>query len=127
MSIEISERIENFTSLCPNVKEALACLASDVIRISEVAKLLGVSTRTLQRLLKSQTGRTPAAWLSLARVRKTARIIGGSVNLAQSAIMCGYSDQAHMNREFKRWLNITPAKINSHPEILRQLDNLAYN
>jgi len=123
---DIEEKIRDFTTLSVNVKQALDCLASGVNSVNDAAVNLGVSNKTLQRIISKNTGRTPASWLCLARVRKSARVVGSSINLAQSAIAFGYSDQSHMNREFKRWLNITPAKINNEPEILEQLKNSAY-
>jgi len=124
---DIEEKIEDFTTLSANVKQALDCLASGVNNVNEAAVNLGVSNKTLQRIISKNTGRTPAAWLSLARVRKSARVVGKSLNLAQSAIDFGYFDQSHMNREFRRWLNITPAKVNNNLEIIKQLKNSAYS
>ena len=123
---DIADRLGNYTSLLPSVEEALVCIASGVQTVNEAASLLGVSTRTLQRLLKGKTGRTPARWLSLARVRKTARIAPLSQCLAETALACGYSDQSHMNREFKRWFNVSPAKIGKAMEIQTQLAQPGY-
>ena len=124
--MDIIDRINNFSSINVNVEQALACLASGINRVSEAASELGVSQRTLQRLLKNKTNRTATSWLSLARVRKSAKIAPLSINLAQTAIACGYADQSHMNREFKRWLGVSPAKIHQEKQILKQLNSLGY-
>ena len=124
--VDVADRLGEFTCLFPSVEEALACLASGLQTVNEAAAMLGVSTRTLQRLLKSKTGRTPARWLSLARARKTARIAPLSHCLTETALACGYSDQSHMNRDFKRWFNVSPAKIGKAIKIQKQLAEPGY-
>lgn len=114
-------KINDFTFLRSTVEEALACLASDVRSIAQCAKSLGVSQRTLQRLSLRHTGRPPTFWLQLARVRKAARRITEPLSLAELAVSSGYSDQAHMTRDFKHWLRCSPAKLNAESEQYDQL------
>ena len=120
---EIDQRINSFCTISPAISEAMACIgASDTKGINHAANILGVSMRTLQRLLKIPTGRTPAAWLSLSRARRVARILPNVKNLAQIAYNFGYADQAHMSREVKRWLGTSPSKIHLDNAIAQQLD-----
>ena len=100
---DICCRIASFSHLSPRVAEALDELASGVGSVAQAARDLGVGRRRLQRLLLSQTGRPPAYWMMLARVRKSARAVLAPAPLAQIAAMHGYADQAHMSRDFKRW------------------------
>jgi len=124
---EIFNRLEDITYLKPCVGEALEYLASDVKSVAHVATEIGVSQRTLQRLLMRETNRSPAYWLMLARVRKAARSLAKPMPLIEIADFFGYSDQAHMSREFKRWLDISPSKLRRSPEILDQLNHLGYD
>lgn len=122
----IEERIASFTSLSRDVVAALDCLRSDVFSVGEVVRRLGVSSRTLQRLLLPKTGRSPMFWLALARVRKAARAASRSICLAHTAADHGYADQAHMSREFRRWLGTSPAKMRADVELLSQLNQPGY-
>jgi len=123
---DLSSRIASFTHLPRRVVEALDCLASDVSSIARAATELGVSQRSLQRLLKRETGRPPVYWMLLARVRKAARAAFEPLPLAEIAAMHGYADQAHMSREHKRWLNVSPSKLRCGSEVLDQLSASGY-
>lgn len=47
---DLSDILNHVTELTPSVDEALTCLSSDIYSISQAAALLGVSTRSLQRM-----------------------------------------------------------------------------
>jgi len=124
---EISNRLDDFTHHKSFVEEALDCLASEVKSVTHAASELGVSQRTLQRLLLQETSRPPVYWMMLARVRRTARSILEPIPLIEIADMFGYSDQAHMSREFKRWFNMSPSDLRNKPDILEQLFNTGHD
>jgi len=110
-----------------SIVEALECFASETGSVKQSAVQLGVSVRTLQRLVLNKTKRTPSYWLQLARVRKAARsLTHNSDYLADVAENHGFSDQSHMNREFQRWLGLTPVQVLSSPAIIRQLNDKGY-
>jgi len=124
---EISHRLYDFTRRKHSVEDALDCLASDIGSIANAAKQIGVSQRSLQRLLIRETGRPPIYWMMLARMRRASRMMLEPIPLIEIADMNGYADQSHMNREFKRWLNITPSVLRNAPEIITQLNNSGYD
>jgi len=123
---DLIDRVENLTLLAENVSEAMNCLASGLHCVDAAARQLGVSTRTLQRLLREKTGRSPALWMSLARVRKAARLSQGTSRLADIAQICGYADQAHMSRSFKHWFGVSPKQSRSNEHIANGLDQPGY-
>ncbi len=114
----IVERINDFTVLPALIDDALGAIAQSG-KVARAAAMLGVNARQLQRICRA-TGRTPGAWLSLARARKAARLIGKG-DLCDVALQAGYADQAHMTREFTRWFGMPPLKLRSRPEIAMQL------
>ncbi len=126
----LCDRINSFSFLSRSVVEALDCLACDAESVACAAAELGVSQRSLQRLLFRETGRSPSYWMLLARVRQTARSMLEPFlqppTLAETALMHGYADQAHMSREFKRWLNISPSKLRRGGEPFDQLNERGY-
>lgn len=119
--------INDHTYFNTNLAEALECLRSDMIDIKKTANELGVSLRTLQRVIKKGTGKTPKYWKNLARVRISARDILAGDNYSEIAYKNGYSDQAHMCREIKHWLKVNPTQIKKMNYISEQLDNEAYS
>ncbi len=124
---DISNLLSDYTDTKCSVQEALKCLATDVSSVKQVAKELGVSPRTLQRLIVSNTNKPPTYWILLARARRAARALTLSTPLAEIAEIYGYADQSHMNREFKRWFNTTPLAMRTTPSVLRQLHNGGYD
>lgn len=72
---------------------------------------LGISYDRLYREFKSRIGISPKAFAALARYQ---RLVGQLLatrpgdGLAQLALMQGYYDQAHANRDFRRFTGVTP-------------------
>lgn len=107
---DLSECIRDFSVLSTPVAEALACLASEARTVRAAAVLLGITPRTLQRLLMHETGRPPSFWARLARARRAGRALLCGHALSDVAFEQGFADQAHMTREFRRWFGLTPLK-----------------
>lgn len=103
--------LENFCFLKSSVNEALEGIRSELESIVAVSKNLGVSVRTLQRHIKSETGISPSFWRSLVRARRCARTLRDQPSLTEAALQSGYSDHAHMARELQRWFNCTPSAL----------------
>lgn len=122
--------INEFSRLCPKVEEMLACLA-EASSIDTAAKQLGVPPRQLQRFSMHHTQQSPGYWLRLARVRRAARAVlkpvdSGREPLAAVAADHHYADQAHMTRDFRRWLGTTPTALRTDPELAAQLMESGY-
>ncbi len=86
-------------------------LAEDTARnwsIAEISKTLGKSVRSLQREI-SQEGHTFSSVVRQTRIEEASRhLLETDHSLAEVGYCCGYSDQAHFHRDFKRATNMTP-------------------
>ncbi|QTD47357.1 AraC family transcriptional regulator [Ottowia testudinis] len=60
------------THIDPHVHETLAILARS-LSVRAAVRTAGLGERTLERLTRQATGRTPTYWLALARVRRAAQ------------------------------------------------------
>lgn len=82
--------------------------------IGSVADQIGISTRHLTTLFHREVGRSPKTVSMLMRFEHaTSRISDsvrrtGRVDLASVAAETGYSDQAHLTREFVRFTGVAP-------------------
>lgn len=88
-------------------------LSRGSIRVDEITERLGWTRKRLVKAFRDEIGIPPKV---LARVLRFRRALGefGSqrmVNVSQIAIECGYSDQAHMIRDFKDFSGLTPAQL----------------
>ncbi|WP_446663686.1 helix-turn-helix domain-containing protein [Flexivirga sp. B27] len=76
--------------------------------IAELAQLSGWSERYLRAAVRSELGHSPGSLLRLLRFQRswaTAR----PGDLAATAARSGYADQAHLTREWRRYLGMPPA------------------
>lgn len=77
--------------------------------LKELAHVAGASSFQTLRAFQALTGLTPHAFILQERANRARRLILSGGNLADIAVACGYSDQSHMTREFKRRYGLTPA------------------
>ena len=114
---------------CPRTTEALAALKS-ARGTADAARELGVSIRTFQRVVNEATGRSPAWWRRLARVRRVAAKIASiqvrQDSLVEIAVDAGFSDQAHMTRELQHWLGTTPGQLRRGGPVAEALTACGY-
>lgn len=82
-------------------------------RVDEVAARLGLSVRTVQRLSLAHTGLTPAALLRRRRLQDAADRLrrDPGLDLARLAQETGYADHAHLTRDFRAVLGVTPSDV----------------
>jgi AraC-like DNA-binding protein len=83
------------------------------VSVCRVASECGLSRRQLERRFNATVGIPPKLLTQIVRFRKTQTIIGESTqkDLTVIAYECGYFDQAHMTREFKRFAGLTPTSF----------------
>lgn len=103
-----------------SIGEAIDCLAESA-SVARAANRLGVGIRTLQRHFAAQDVMPPEFWLLLSRARRAAAMTGSAASLAEVAAMAGYSDQAHMSREFARWFQATPGRVRSDASLRERI------
>ncbi|ATL46067.1 AraC family transcriptional regulator [Chitinophaga caeni] len=79
--------------------------------VNQVASKAHATVRTLERKFKKSSGYTVKDVSSLMRFEKVRNELWShpDANIAGLAIDAGYTDQAHLSREFKRFSGTTPA------------------
>lgn len=74
-----------------------------------LAQYSGWSERYIQKLYLSNVGISPAAFIAVARFNEALHLVlNTSLSLTSIAYECGYYDQSHFIREFKKFTGITP-------------------
>lgn len=121
----LGARIEEHVQVDRRLAEALQALASSA-GVAPASRALGVSERSLERLLLQATARTPRYWQKLARARRTAAALAGDLPLAEIAADHGYADQAHLSRDFRRWFGCPPARFRADPALLAMATEPGY-
>jgi methylphosphotriester-DNA--protein-cysteine methyltransferase len=92
---------------------AAAQLSADPTRpVADIAADLGVSHGHLDRQFTDQVGLSPRTLARILRMRRLLEAIDvhGPVGWAENAADLGWSDQAHLIRDFKRHTGVTPSE-----------------
>ncbi|UXI68016.1 AraC family transcriptional regulator [Tahibacter amnicola] len=81
----------------------------DSIRVDALARIAGLGTRRLERLVKRLFDMTPVQLLAKTRIQAASRmLVSQDVSVAQVASACGYADQSAFTRQFKALVGATP-------------------
>ena len=95
----------------PEVRHAWHRLAETAggIQIGTLAGEVGWSRGHLAERFRDQTGLTPKATGTLLRFSRAIDLLdAGQLPLPSIATLCGYYDQAHLNRDFRAFAGCTP-------------------
>jgi AraC-like DNA-binding protein len=86
-------------------------------RVDQLAAAAGMSARSLQRLFAGYVGVSPKWVMRRARLHEAAeRADGGElVDWAELAADLGYSDQAHLTRDFTTTIGVPPTHYAASP------------
>ncbi len=81
------------------------------IRMEELAKQIFISPRQLERSFKRQIGISPKHYMRIARLNEVQRQLERAAKFDFTGLSyeCGYSDQAHFIRDFRRFTGEKPS------------------
>lgn len=103
----------DFTRVIPDsVKKALESIEQDEVP-GQLNERIDLSQRQIERIFKLWLGMAPKHYQRIVRVKKAIHFLRlhKNVNLADAAHQFGFTDQAHMTREFRSIACITPGKV----------------
>lgn len=80
------------------------------ITLQMLADLARVNPFVLLRQFSNDYGVTPHQYLRSLRVNKAMQFIRQGVRLSDVAQLCGFCDQSHLNRQFKKTVGVSPGK-----------------
>lgn len=82
------------------------------IRLHMVAKEAGMSVSNFERTFKQVTGSNFSAYINKMRIAKSVDMLKRTnYSICDIAVACGYVNQSHFNRIFKKIMKITPKKL----------------
>jgi AraC-like DNA-binding protein len=83
----------------------------EVTRVSDLARELGLSERSLQRLVEQRLGLSPKWLVQRRRLHDAVEALkAGATSLADMAADLGYTDQAHFTHDFRTVAGMTPGE-----------------
>ena len=78
------------------------------VSLRELSAVAGLSRFELLRRFQQQNGLTPHAFQRDLRVKRARALLGSGVPAAAVAAACGFADQPHLSRVFKRLVGVSP-------------------
>jgi AraC-like DNA-binding protein len=92
-------------------KEMIEAYIDGSLPLGRVAAVCGLSTGRFAHAFKASVGMAPHKWLLLRRVdRAKALLQRGRHTLSDVAFACGFADQSHFTRVFRRATGATPGE-----------------
>lgn len=90
------------------------------VSVSLLAKEMGISARQLERHFEAEVGIGPKLLCRILRFQHVFRAVEElpEANWAAIAYECGYTDQSHLNRDFREFAGTTP------PALFSRLDEM---
>ncbi len=83
------------------------------LSLEKLASQVNLSSYSLLRLFKKQTGISPYLLQTGLRIKKAKHCLKSGSSFADTAVTCGFSDQSHMTKQFKKWIGVTPGEYSS--------------
>ena len=113
---DASER-QSQTSAAPmgssvKLAEAVALMEANLgepLSTEEIAGLVGVSRRQLERLFKQHLDTLPSRWYLEQRLTRARRmLVQTSQSILQIGLSCGFTSGAHFSNAYRQFFNYTP-------------------
>lgn len=84
----------------------------EVTRVGDMAREVGLSERSLQRLVEQRLGLAPKWLVQRRRLHDAVEALkAGTTGLADMAAALGYTDQAHFTHDFRTVTGMTPGEF----------------
>jgi len=79
------------------------------IEICDVADCVSLSRAHFSRAFKESLGSSPMVYVSMMRVERAKLMMTSTLDpLSDIALACGFADQSHLTRQFRRVVGISP-------------------
>ena len=105
---------EQTSQVNPRLRQAVDVMhtAGGRLGINALAAHIGCSTRHLNRMFRGHIGLDAKTYAQIVQFHRALKLItGGQLAITAAAAECGYADQAHMTRAFRRFGGFTPSTI----------------
>ncbi len=83
------------------------------LNLEMLANIAGMSRAYFIRVFSKHMDQTPHSYLTDIRIREARKMLHNGADPSSVAIDCGFFDQPHLNRQFKRRIGISPGAYKS--------------
>lgn len=115
-------------TLPPVVAQAVSLFANhieDPISVADVARIVGVSPRQIERSFKKATGQSPSHYYRGLRMKAARQLVMYSKDsMAQIAVQVGYASSTPMAQHYKQAFGVSPQEERQRINLYRVQDNV---
>lgn len=80
--------------------------------VQDIARMQGISTRTVQRIVRDATGLPPKSYARIVQFHRALRLLRDHhMRPSEAASEAGYADQAHMTHALRDFGGFSPARL----------------
>ncbi|WP_327674463.1 helix-turn-helix domain-containing protein [Kitasatospora sp. NBC_00458] len=97
--------------LDPRLSAALDLLAVRSLPMPDLAARVGLSPQRLRALARQELGMPLARWRIWRRLARAADALCEGQSLAEAASTGGFADQAHLSRQMREMIGLTPSAV----------------
>ncbi|QDT12211.1 helix-turn-helix domain-containing protein [Planctomycetes bacterium K23_9] len=110
--IDQSQRAASVDDPIKMATDLIAARYDEPLEITDIAEQVGLSTSQLNRRFRAMFQMPPSEYLQRVRVHEASRrLADGDRAISEIALGCGFYDQAHLTRTFRRWMGMTPREF----------------
>lgn len=80
------------------------------ITLDKMSELTGIHKTKLCKEFKILCGITPMRYVMAERITRAKELLGGNMKVAEIALECGFSSQAHFSMAFKKEVGTPPLR-----------------
>lgn len=91
-------------------REFLDAKVEGTVSSTELERATGLSRYSLARHFRACLGTSPYRYLVMRRLARARTLISRKEPLASVAVRCGFADQSHLTRQFKKTYGLTPGR-----------------
>lgn len=92
------------------IRDYLEAQYAEQVTLAQLASLAGLSPYHVLRVVHSELGLPPHAYLTQVRVAQAKKLLRLGMPIPQVALETGFVDQSHLTRHFKRQVGVTPGQ-----------------
>lgn len=88
------------------------------LALADVAAAAGLAPAHFSHVFRKETGETFTQFLQARRIEESKRLIEGTEeSISRICFACGFGDQSHFNRTFRRFENCSPRQYRDSPTV----------